>query len=239
MKYLELTFPDPASNLACDESLIELLEDTKAGDGILRLWEPKHYFVVLGYANKIFSEVDTGACERQGIPVLRRFSGGGTVLQGPGCLNYSLILSNGCDALDTIRGSYRFVLERHQRCIEELLGTPVEIQGISDLAVDGRKFSGNAQNRKRHFVLIHGTFLLDFDLGLVESCLRMPSKQPRYRQRRTHGDFLRNLHLESREVRNRLKEKWGVTSEFGGVPLSRINELVREKYGRGDWTHRF
>lgn len=234
-----MSFSDPASNLACDESLIEFLEYSKSDDGVLRLWEPSDYFVVLGHANKILSEVDTGACEHHGIPIFRRFSGGGTVLQGPGCLNYSLILSNGCDALDTIRESYRFVLGRHQQCIEELLGAPVEIQGISDLAVHGRKFSGNAQNRKRHFVLIHGTFLLDFDLALIERCLRMPSKQPEYRRSRTHGDFLRNLHLEGRDVRNKLKEKWKVTNEFGDVPLARVNELVREKYGRGDWTYRF
>jgi lipoate-protein ligase A len=239
MKYLELTFSDPASNLACDESLIELLEDSKSDDGILRLWEPNNYFVVLGYANKILSEVDTSACERHGIPVLRRFSGGGTVLQGPGCLNYSLILPNGYDDRDTIRGSYSFVLERHQQCIEELLRIPVEIEGISDLAVNGRKFSGNSQNRKRHFVLVHGTFLLDLDLALVETYLRMPSKQPQYRESRTHKDFLRNIHLEKGDVCKRLKDIWRATAEFVTVPHARIHELVQEKYGRQDWTHRF
>ncbi|HZD41498.1 MAG TPA: lipoate--protein ligase family protein [Terriglobales bacterium] len=239
MKYLELTFADPASNLACDESLIELLEETNSEDGILRLWEPSSYFVVLGYANKLLSEVDGPACLRHGIPVLRRFSGGGTVLQGPGCVNYSVILPTRSPALDTIKGAYRFVLERHQRCVENLLGTPVEIRGVSDLAIHGKKFSGNAQNRKRHFVLLHGTFLLDLDLGLVQTCLRMPAKQPRYRQSRRHEDFLRNLQLETETISKSLKATWGAMSEFVDVPVARIEELVEERYGCRDWTCRF
>jgi len=239
MKYLELTFPDPASNLACDEALIELLEHTPSDSGILRLWEPSNYFVVLGCANKVSIEVNTEGCEIRRIPILRRSSGGGAVLQGPGCLNYSLILPKDRVAFESITASYRIILENHQKCIEPLLGMPVQIQGISDLAVDGQKFSGNAQNRKRRFVLFHGTILLNLDLALVDACLCMPSKQPQYRQSRAHGDFLRNINLERRAVCERLKDTWGAKAEFAGVPGARVAELVREKYGRQDWNHRF
>ncbi|HTN71202.1 MAG TPA: lipoate--protein ligase family protein, partial [Methylomirabilota bacterium] len=79
MKYLELTFADPARNLACDEALLELCEQKEA-EGILRIWEPQTYFVVLGYSNKLATEVNVEACAERGMPVLRRFSGGGTVL---------------------------------------------------------------------------------------------------------------------------------------------------------------
>src|SRR5208282_1201590 len=91
MKLLDLTLPSPAENLACDEALLDAAE---AGDGgeMLRFWEPREHFVVVGYANKVAAEVNVAACERHGIPVLRRCSGGGTVVQLPGGLNYSLIL---------------------------------------------------------------------------------------------------------------------------------------------------
>ena len=62
MKYLDLTFADPASNLACDEALLELCEGNEE-DGLLRVWEPDHYFVVVGYANKVASEVNITACK--------------------------------------------------------------------------------------------------------------------------------------------------------------------------------
>src|SRR5262245_40949097 len=91
MTCLELTLPTAAENLACDEALLDLCEDHGA-DEILRFWEPRNYFVVLGYGNKAAAEVDLEACAAEKIPVLRRCSGGGTVLQGPGCLNYALIL---------------------------------------------------------------------------------------------------------------------------------------------------
>src|SRR5882724_10843203 len=91
MKLLDLTLASPAENLACDEVLLDRSENG-AGKEVLRFWEPRDYFVVVGYANKLATEVHVPACEARGIPVLRRCSGGGAVLQGPGCLNYTLIL---------------------------------------------------------------------------------------------------------------------------------------------------
>ena len=80
MKLLDLTLASPAENLACDESLLDWCENA-AEEEILRFWEPRDYFVVVGYANKLATEVNVAACEARGIPVLRRCSGGGTVSQ--------------------------------------------------------------------------------------------------------------------------------------------------------------
>src|ERR1700685_1591535 len=91
MKFLDLSFPSPAENLACDEALLDWREEN-GGEEILRFWEAPETFVVVGYANKIAAEVNVAACEAREIPIFRRCSGGGTVLQGPGCLNYTLIL---------------------------------------------------------------------------------------------------------------------------------------------------
>src|SRR5262245_20231533 len=91
MNLLNLTLSTAAENLAADEALLEL---AVTGDcqPLLRLWEPSQHFVVLGYGNRVSEEVDKAMCGELAIPILRRTSGGGTVLQGPGCLNYSLIL---------------------------------------------------------------------------------------------------------------------------------------------------
>ncbi|TAL05365.1 MAG: lipoate--protein ligase family protein, partial [Verrucomicrobia bacterium] len=91
MKALDLTLPTPAENLACDEALLDAAE-AGPGDEVLRFWESREHFVVVGYANKVASEVNVAACEAKSIPILRRCSGGGTVVQGPGCLNYALVL---------------------------------------------------------------------------------------------------------------------------------------------------
>jgi lipoate---protein ligase len=239
MKYLDLTLPDPASNLACDEALLELFETTGATEGLFRIWESESHFVVLGHSNRIDSEVNLAACESERISILRRSSGGGTVMQGPGCLNYTLILRSGIDVPAGIEESFQFVLEHHKRCIEQMIGERVDIAGVSDLVVDGRKFSGNAQYRKRRFALLHGTFLLNLDLAMVARCLRLPFRQPAYRENRPHGSFMRNLHLDSMNVRQALREAWRAADEFIDIPTARITDLKRSRYWRPEWTCKF
>ena len=53
MNYLELTFPDAAHNLACDEALLEIFEQSHSGGELLRIWHPEQYFVVVGSRNKM------------------------------------------------------------------------------------------------------------------------------------------------------------------------------------------
>jgi len=238
MQYLELTFADPERNLACDEALLDFFEENHAGQ-LLRLWEPHNYFVVLGYSTRLSSEVNLSFCEEKGISVFRRFSGGGAVLQGPGCLNYSLVFDHQAAFARSIEDSYSFVLRRHRRCLEHLGVGKVEIQGVSDLAFGGRKFSGNAQHRKRRYTLVHGTLLLDFDISLIEKCLLMPSKQPAYRRNRSHDMFLRNLGVDANRVCRILKEEWKAAEEFRQVPYARIEELVRTRYSQRDWVLNF
>src|SRR4051794_41196954 len=114
MKYIDLTLPTPPENLACDEALLDLCEAGSEGE-LVRFWEPQQPFVVLGYANQAATEADLAACKARQIGIFRRCSGGGTVLQGSGCLNYSLILRiPESGALQTITGTNQFILQRQQ-----------------------------------------------------------------------------------------------------------------------------
>ena len=94
MKTLDISFAEPALNLACDEILLEEV-DSGVREPTLQFWESSTTFVVIGYGNDLDRECRVLECEKHGIPIFRRTSGGGTVLQGPGCLNYSLILKIG------------------------------------------------------------------------------------------------------------------------------------------------
>ena len=240
MKYLDITFPTPQHNLACDEALVHWCEGSSSSDEILRFWQPPDYFVVLGHSSKIDSDIDVPSCQANRIPIFRRCSGGGTVLQGPGCLDYSLILRiDHRGPLQGISQTNSFVLESLKRALEPLIGPGVEIQGHSDLAFGTRKFSGNAQYRKRRFLLFHGTFLLDFDIPLMDRLLAIPSKQPPYRQNRSHGDFVTNLHLPPGRVKEALKQAWGAAEELKDLSLESIERLVRERYGKEEWNAKF
>lgn len=239
MKCIDFTYPSPEENLACDEALLDHCDEGSEGE-ILRFWEPSNYFVVLGYSNRWRTEVDASACAERGIPIFRRCSGGGTVLQGPGCLNYSLILKiEGGRTLAGITETNRYVLERNAAALGRLLGAPPRIQGHTDLTVGALKFSGNSQRRRRYFALMHGTFLLGFDLDLVEKCLPMPTLQPDYRRRRRHGEFITNLDLKADDVKKALKNEWKVEPDAAAAPRDRIEALARSVYATDGWNRKF
>ena len=239
MNYLELTFPDAAQNLACDEALLEIFEQSHGGGELLRLWHPEQYFVVLGHGKKWRDEVNAAACAADGIAVLRRSSGGGTVLQGPGCLNYTLILRQNNLFGPHVQAAFDFVLARHRRALEALTSQPVSVQGLSDLTLGERKFSGNAQYRKRVYVLVHGTFLLHFDLRLIERYLRLPVTQPEYRRRRSHCEFLVNAEVDPAKLRDSLRLQWSAEEDFKAIPVDLINRLMGERYQCAGWNEKF
>lgn len=239
MKFCDLTLPTAEENLACDEALLELCE-MGACDEVLRFWEPNQYFVVLGYANRAETEVNLEFCRKQTIPLIRRCSGGGTVLQGPGCLNYLLILNcDGAQVLQSITGTNQYVLQRHRNTLSTLLRAPVETQGHTDLAIGGLKFSGNAQRRRQKFLLFHGSFLLHFDIQLLEKALPLPSRAPDYRRGRSHADFLLNLKIPAHRLKDALMKAWGAGETLPQLPFERIGSLVEEKYGCDEWNLKF
>jgi len=239
MKLLDLTLATPADNLACDEALLNWSE---AGDGgeILRFWEPREHFIVVGYANQVESEVNTVACRARGVPVLRRCSGGGTVLQGPGCLNYALILNIAeRPALASISSVNRFIMERNAQVLQSVLGDglpAIAVRGHTDLALGERKFSGNSQRRLKRTLLFHGTFLLHLDLALMTELLRMPTRQPDYRHHRGHIDFLTSLNMRPTPLKNALREAWKATKELPGYPEQETSRLAAEKYSTREWN---
>ncbi len=239
MKYLDRTLHTPQENLAGDEALLDSCEEG-SGDEILRFWQPRQHFVVLGYSNRTRTEVNLDSCKKLEVPVLRRCSGGGTVLQGPGCLNYALLLKiRGDLPLANIAEANAFVMNRNRNALNLLLGGKVLIQGHTDLTLQGLKFSGNSQRRKRHFLLFHGSFLLNLDLALMEQVLQMPSQQPQYRRRRAHKDFLTNLNLPAEDIKDAMKRAWNAGEALKEIPEKRVEKLVREKYATDAWNFKF
>lgn len=222
-----------------DEALLDVC-DAGQGPEVLRFWEPAQHFVVTGYANEVRREINLELCRERGIPILRRCTGGGTVLQGPGCLNYALVLRfDGRAELQSIHGTNEYVMRRHAAAFTSLLGRPVVQEGHTDLAANGLKFSGNAQRRRRKALLFHGSILLALDLDLLESVLPLPSKAPAYRLNRSHRDFLMNLGLSASAVKQTLSKAWGASEPLGEVPLPRVAALVHEKYSSPEWNFKF
>ncbi len=237
MHLLDLTLATLSENLALDEALLLAAEAGEGGE-VLRFWEWPQRAVVLGSGGIRSDDVNEERCVRDAVPLARRSSGGGTVLLGRGCMLYSLILSyERSPLLYDIRHSYHFILGRILNALAGVVAHG-EQAGISDLVCSGRKFSGNAQQRKRTHLLHHGTLLYEFDIDQVGDYLRLPPRRPEYRQTRSHEAFLMNLPTTQEDLTRRLTHEWQATSPLVHWPGEVVRRLVDEKYSRSDWVLR-
>jgi lipoate-protein ligase A len=237
LRLLDLTLPTAAENVALDEALLRSVEEAGGGP-VLRLWEPETYAVVLGRANKAERNVDLDACRQDGVPVVRRCSGGGTVLLGPGALVFSLVLRVAPgDHLANVEEATTAVLDRILSPLRQRVAGLAR-QGTSDLAAGEVKVSGNAQRWLRTTFLHHGTLLYDFDLDRIGRYLTAPEREPEYRRGRSHGEFVTNLPLSRDELHRALVEAWDATLPSPEVPTALVRELVRSRYTDDEWTFR-
>lgn len=178
---------NPFYNLSTEEYFLEKA-DLSPGQVFLFFYENLPS-VILGKSLELTCEVYT---HKKTPPVIRRSSGGGSVVHFQGNLNFGLLLSlETWPELFKIDASYQKILGALARAYP----LPARPAGISDLSIwqQGalKKVSGNSQIRKRKKLLHHGTLLYDLkNLNAVSYYLKPPPKEPGYRQKRKHKDFL-------------------------------------------------
>ena len=231
----DVSLPTAVENLAFDEAILNAV-DSDSSLACVRFWQPTDYFVVLGRSNKPETEVDLDYCLANKIPVYRRATGGGAVLVGPGCLCYSLALP----ITDTHRllGVSRVTADLMSRTAAGLSVNFPEVQvcGTSDLVLNGLKFSGNAQRWLRQSLIHHGTLLFDFELSLIENCLRHPTREPSYRNLRRHNEFVMNLAISSFDLQRCLCAAWNaIPTECPAAAMEAASRIAVSRYTSADW----
>jgi lipoate-protein ligase A len=239
MKLLDLTLDTPAANLALDEALLETADEADGPCEVLRIWESPQPLVVLGRASRVADEVDRVNCRTRQIPILRRCSGGASVVVGPGCLMYAMVLSSQLrPELQQISAAHCLALRKLGDGLRRVV-PQVQCQGTSDLTWNGKKFSGNSLRVRRTHLLYHGTVLYDFPLDLVSVCLQTPPRQPEYRRGRSHDEFLVNLPASRAELCQALAAVWQTDEMLTAWPRHRTEELAETRYGQAAWNLRF
>ncbi len=237
MRFFDLTLPTAVENVALDEALV-VAADEGAGGAALRIWELDHLAVVLGASGRIAEDVRLDACRADGVPISRRSSGGGTVLIGPGALNFTVVLLIDSDPrLGAVDTAQIFVLERAAEALRSL-GPDVRVLGSGDLTLGQRKFSGSAQRRLKRHVMVHASLIYDIEAGVIGRYLHPPGRQPAYREGRSHENFLTTLALSRREIVEALRSAWPGREGDGEAPLALTSRLVSEKFGQADWIER-
>jgi lipoate-protein ligase A len=246
-----------AYNMALDEALLESV--ASGGLPVLRLygWNPPA--VSLGYFQGLEEEVDTEACRRRGIDVVRRISGGGAVFHDAE-LTYTLILPAAHPlAAASIGGSYEKLCSGVIAGLA-LLGIDAAFAPINDIiagpgaeADAGKKISGSAQTRRQGCILQHGTVLLDLDAPLMFTLLRVPREKLPGRpigDLQTRTSSLRALlgrPVPSGDAEDALINGFRgalslnyVTAESAPTPTeeARAQILTREKFAAESWLRR-
>ena len=220
-RLLRYSSSEGSLDLALEEALQLGLEEGTSPP-TWRVWQAATPAIVLGTGQELLKEVDLDAARAAGVPVLRRHSGGGAVLIGPGVINYSGFFRIAeLPGAETISGAMEAALQSILKTLELLAAnnSKFKIQnskfllaGLSDIAVAStppfeggeyarhqtpdyglKKLAGHAQARKRVSVLVHGTLLADPDWELLERLLKFPSRPPEYRGARGHREFLTSL----------------------------------------------
>ncbi len=236
MLFLESNFDDPAENLALDEALLEQAEAGENCDELLRIWIPRTTAIIVGRSSQVAQEVNVEQAKRLGIPIIRRASGGASVVLGTGCVAYSLILSY------AQRPELRLIDEAHQLVMRHMhtalcrLNPLITMDGTCDLVLGDRKINGNSLRCRRAFLLYHGTILVDMDLRLIDQVLKHPPREPDYRHGRRHIDFLSNLHVPLDSLIQTIRFSWSCIGTRHAIPTDVMNHFLREKYRNPAWN---
>jgi lipoate---protein ligase len=237
----EVTLASVAEDLALDEALLIEADEGRVPP-LVRFWEPGDYAVVLGASRRLRDEVRIEACRNDRVPILRRSSGGGTVVIGPGALNVAVVLpQTAAPGLSAVDAAQCYVVERIAESIRRA-GRPVAVVGHGDLVLGDRKCGGSAQRRMKRWFLVHCSILYQFPIERFDRYLAIPERQPAYRQGRPHHEFVTNLDLS----RQALIDALSGTGFPGAGPfpaldgaLIHVPSLLAEKYANSAWIERF
>ncbi len=216
---------EPWRNLAIDEALAR----TTGPEPILRLWR-NDPCVVLGRFQVAAAEVDLVAAARLGVPVCRRFSGGGAVYHDRGNLNISLVAPRdhavvADRVVGGLAGLYGAVLEPLAAAVRTL-GIPASA-AARGLFVEGRKLGGVAAWVGGRSLLVHATLLIDADLEALRRVLAGPGDPGNGRWERTKSERVPVTSL-ARELDGRLSG--GGASTGGRAFYAIVDRAVVEAF---------
>jgi len=226
-----------------DEVLLDAVAAGARGP-CLRFWRWTERALVLGSHQSVRNEVDAEACFALGFRVVRRMSGGGTMVCEPGgTLTYSLYLPEGMVRGLSFVESFR-ALDAWAVAALGGLGVPASYRPINDIVSPAGKIAGAAQARRRGAVLHHTTMAYAIDPAIVPRLIRigrptLEARGPRSAEKVvTPLTLFTSLALE--EVEAALASAaGGPAAEISRSELDAARDLAKGKYSTPEWVSRF
>jgi len=168
----------------------ELLNDNYAGPGVL-VWVPDFFCIVLGQSNDPVASIVIDGVKKDNIPVYKRPSGGETVVLSANTLVISLVKKN-----EPLRSPKRYFSYFNGEIIHALSSLGVQDlaqRGISDICLGNKKILGSSIYRNKDTLFYHAVLNISEPVLNMEKYLKHPSREPGYREKRSHKDFVTSL----------------------------------------------
>jgi lipoate-protein ligase A len=166
-------------NVAMTAALAELHSTSAIGDTVRFHRYPA--CVLVGAGQDVRLAADMEHCQRAGIGISRRVTGGGAVYMSPGMLAWDVVMDRAAcgGALDAVTrrvcGGVAAGLSR--------LGATARFHPPNDVAIGGRKVSGSSGYAAGRSAVLQGTILLTDDTPAMACALRLA--EPALRGRTT------------------------------------------------------
>ncbi|KAL6994208.1 hypothetical protein U1Q18_012315 [Sarracenia purpurea var. burkii] len=144
--------------------------------------------IVMGLSGKASELLELGPVLQDRVPVIRRFTGGGTVVVDPGTIFVTLICNK--DAVPGVQPYPHSIMYWTSLLYNKVFEGINDFQlRENDYVFGNCKFGGNAQSITRKRWIHHTSFLWDFE-GKNMGYLKLPQKAPEYRLARCHTEFV-------------------------------------------------
>ena len=176
-RLLKLETYNPFMNMAIDEAVMRARISERVPN-TLRFYRWNPSAVSIGKFQIPENEVFLDNCQKLGVDVVRRISGGGTVYHdAEDEVTYSLIAKAADLGVTDVVAVYAKIYEGIANALK-ILGIAADFsegdaKNCPNLTVKGRKISGSAQAHKSGIILQHGTLLLNVDLERMFTLLRV------------------------------------------------------------------
>ena len=269
-RLLPLRTNDGPTNMAIDEAVLQARTENLVPN-TLRFFRWNPSTATIGRNQSLSTEINMDAAKTLNIDVVRRISGGGAVYHDfNNEITYSVVSSerdlkksfnylrskNGDteEKFFDVDGSYEVIIQGLMNGLGTI-GLKVE-QGLIHcpvMLVDDLKISGNAQARRKGFILQHGTILLQVDAELMYTILKAPegatkSKMVRSVRAKVTGlydhegvepvsdaDFQKTM-VESFERKLNIKCEPGALTDY---EKKLVEKYKIKRYSNKDWLCKF
>jgi lipoate-protein ligase A len=180
-----------------------LLTDNYPGSGVL-VWVPGFFCIVLGQSNKPEESINIEQVKKDNIPVYKRPSGGEAVILSPHTLAISFLKRD--EPLRSPRHYFEMYNKMVIKALRSLGIQNLAQKGISDICIRDKKVLGSSIYRNKNVLLYQAVLNISEPVLSLEKYLKHPPREPHYRDKRSHKDFVTSLtaqgyHLSAEKIK--------------------------------------